>query len=373
MAVYKIFPSKDASIYTEYPSMNTGLDSIIEASTYISQGSAQVSRYLIQFTDNEINNLLNSKISGSNFKTYLKNYAAVVNGLNLESTLYFYPVSGSWGMGTGHYKDIPNVTNGVSWTYRSYEGTNPWPTSSFGAYATASYSGSNYGGGTWYTGSALGLNIIQSQSFSYSDPIDINVDVTNTILTWYSGSLPNNGFIVKQSNDNEFINDEARQATFKYFSIDTNTIYPPYLEFKWNDYSFNTGSSTQTILTTSQAFISVYNNAGTYYPESIAKLRIAATPKYPARVYQTSSLYTTNYYLPSNTSLYAIKDSETNEYVVDFDANFTKISADATSSYFNIYMNGLEPERYYTILIQTIIDGNTIVFDENIMFKVING
>jgi hypothetical protein len=36
-------------------------------------------------------------------------------------------------------------------------------------------------------------------------------------------------------------------------------------------------------------------------------------------------------------------------------------------------MNGLEPERYYTVLIQTVIDGNTIVFDEGIMFKVING
>ena len=36
-------------------------------------------------------------------------------------------------------------------------------------------------------------------------------------------------------------------------------------------------------------------------------------------------------------------------------------------------MNGLEPERYYTILVQTTIDGTTKVFDENIMFKVAKG
>ena len=30
MAVYKLFPSKDASIYSFYPTMNTGIDSIIE-------------------------------------------------------------------------------------------------------------------------------------------------------------------------------------------------------------------------------------------------------------------------------------------------------------------------------------------------------
>jgi hypothetical protein len=59
--------------------------------------------------------------------------------------------------------------------------------------------------------------------------------------------------------------------------------------------------------------------------------------------------------------------------VVDFDSSFTKISADETSSYFTIYMDGLQPERYYTILIQTVIDGNTIVLNENITFKVVNG
>jgi hypothetical protein len=100
---------------------------------------------------------------------------------------------------------------------------------------------------------------------------------------------------------------------------------------------------------------------------------LAAVPKYPPRVFATSSYYTTNYTLPPNVSLYSIKDSETNEIIVDFDPIYTRISADNTSSYFDLYMNGLEPERYYTVLIQTVIDGNTIVFDENIMFKVING
>jgi hypothetical protein len=36
-------------------------------------------------------------------------------------------------------------------------------------------------------------------------------------------------------------------------------------------------------------------------------------------------------------------------------------------------MGGLEPERYYTILLKTKIAGTTKVFDEDMMFKVING
>jgi hypothetical protein len=36
-------------------------------------------------------------------------------------------------------------------------------------------------------------------------------------------------------------------------------------------------------------------------------------------------------------------------------------------------MNGLEPERYYKILLKTVIDGATRVLDEKYYFKVING
>ena len=94
--------------------------------------------------------------------------------------------------------------------------------------------------------------------------------------------------------------------------------------------------------------------------------------KYPTRIYTTSSLYTTNYFLPTS-SYYAIKDSETNEFVIDFDNQYTQISADSNSSYFDVYMNGLEPERYYTILIKTELDSSTQVFDNDIIFKVIKG
>jgi hypothetical protein len=36
-------------------------------------------------------------------------------------------------------------------------------------------------------------------------------------------------------------------------------------------------------------------------------------------------------------------------------------------------MNGLEPERYYTILVRTNINGSTIIFNDQYSFKVING
>ena len=109
-----------------------------------------------------------------------------------------------------------------------------------------------------------------------------------------------------------------------------------------------------------------------YYSESVNDFRINSRPSYPTRTFSTQSAYTVNYALPSS-SYYAIKDLDTNEYVVEFDKEFTQISCDATGSFFKVYMNGLEPERYYSILIQTEIEGQTIVCDENLYFKVVNG
>jgi hypothetical protein len=57
--------------------------------------------------------------------------------------------------------------------------------------------------------------------------------------------------------------------------------------------------------------------------------------------------------------------------VVDFDDNFTKISCDEKGNYFDIYMSGLQPERYYRILIKSVIDGTTAVIDNNNIFKVV--
>jgi len=380
MAVYKIFPEKDATLYTEYPSKNTGLDQIIEASTYLENDKAQVSRYLIKFPSSQISEMFNDKITNGEYKAYLKGFNAVVTGLNLDQKLEFYPVSGNWGMGTGRYNDSPIVTNGTSWSWLDYSGSTAWPSSGFSPYVTASFESSLEGGGNWYTGSNLSLDpISQSQTFTYSDTKDIIVDVTNTVETWYSNSLnsangfKNEGFIVKQPSGSEFINTRANTTVFRYFSIDTNTIYPPQLEFRYNDYTFNTGSSKNTILPQVESFISIYNNQGTYYSESVPRLRFAALPKYPDRAFLTSSLYTTNYYLPESQSLYAIKDTETNEFVIDFDSEYTRISSDDTSSYFDLYCNGLEPERYYTVLVKTSIGGVTKVFDENIMFKVAKG
>ena len=99
------------------------------------------------------------------------------------------------------------------------------------------------------------------------------------------------------------------------------------------------------------------------------RFRLSARPKYPTRAFVTSSIYLTEFRLPSS-SYYGIQDETTGEMIVDFDTSFTKVSADNTSNYFDFYMNSLEPERYYRLLVKTTLNDSTIVIDNKNIFKV---
>ncbi len=57
--------------------------------------------------------------------------------------------------------------------------------------------------------------------------------------------------------------------------------------------------------------------------------------------------------------------------VVDFNTDFTKISCDSKGSFFDVYMDGLQPERYYRILVKTTLDESTVVVDDQNIFKVV--
>jgi hypothetical protein len=374
MAVYKIFPTQDTTLYSAYPIMNTGLDAILETSNIINiSGTPGVSRYLIQFDNTEIIDVINNKISGSSYDIYLKNFIAEVQGINQNTTLELRTVAQSWNNGTGYTLDNPQEVDGCSWIYASYSGSNPWlPSgSTTGGYYTGSFNStySSQGGGNWFTSS----NYLVTTSFDLRSTKDIELGVKTIVNAWSSSAILNYGFIIKLTSSLEFSTNQNNQPIFKYYSVDTNTIYPPCLEFRWRDYqTVLTGSATGSIVNTVDLKMSLAENPGTFFPESINRFYLNVSPLYPTRTYQTSSLFTNLNYLPTS-SYYAIKDLATNEFVVNFDNNYTQISSDANGNYFNVYMSGLEPERYYKILIKTNINGSTIISDDNYYFKVING
>ena len=280
---------------------------------------------------------------------------ANAESLTMPYSIYIAQVRQDWTMGTGKFLDNPETRNGVCWytATASYAGTSSfWQPQYY--YITP-------GGGSWTT------NYV-TQSFDYHDNKDINADVTSIVSNWSSSLNPNYGFILKHLSSVE--NNKNSYIVLSYFSVDTHTIYPPCLEFRWDDSSWVTGSLLT--IPSDEFVITIPNILDTYKNDTYYKFRVNARDRFPTRVFTTSSLYTVNKYLPSS-SYWAIQDVKTDEMVIDFDTNYTKLSADTNGNYFNVYMGGLQPERSYKILIKTVFPtGETVdVVSNDYMFKVV--
>jgi hypothetical protein len=363
MAVYKIFPEKSATLYSFDPIKNTGLDEILELSTFLSiNNSNEVSRILVKFPSDQITDIVTNLVSGSSYDAYIKLYLANASSIPVNYTIFSHPISGSWEKGTGRLGNVPETTDGASWKFRNFNSGSSWFSVSFPTNTTGSYSGTNTGGGLWYTASSYE----STQSFTPALTKDIELKVSDTVKAWFTSSINNEGFIIKHSPSLEFTSQSYFET--KYFSNNTHTIYPPCLEIKWNDYTF---TSSLSIASNTKIVATLDNNKNEYQQDSVQKFRINVRDQYPTRSFSTSSVYLNNKLLPTQ-SYYSIVDLDTKEIIIDYDTVYTKISADSIGNYFNIYINGLEPERYYQILIKSIFTNKeTIVLDDNYYFKVI--
>jgi hypothetical protein len=334
MAIYKIFPEKDTFISYYRSTQNFGRDEVLEISneTELTSLHADKTRALIQFPTTQISDVITNKVSGS-FVSYLKLFFANAY-IPSDYTILAYPISQSWEMGLGRSTDSPINTIGCTWDN-----------------ATQSTSWVNAGGDYLQ-------NISSSQNFNYISDKDINMNINNIVLGWNSGSFSNYGIILKQSSS---IEGSTEPLITKFFSMDTHTIYPPQLEFRWDDSLYST---TLTQITSSDFISTISNNKTEFEENTIYKFRIKARDRFPARQFSTTSVYLTTKALPSS-SYWALKDVKTEEMVVDFDTTYTKISCDNTSNYFKLYMDGLEPERYYQILYKVVLnDGETVIVDD---------
>ena len=383
MAYYFIFPELDATIYShpDRTKMNTGGDEILEIVK--EKGSSDQryypSRILIKFKNEEIKDTISNKIGSSTFNNGTSEVALqllssehknLTDILNLE----VFAISQSWNEGTGRYSNLPTSSNGVSWIYRDNDITRTeWTTSSFAVATTGSIeaSGITKGGGVWYTGSAFQ----GSQQFLKGDNLDTNINVTSIVQkhsaslfanSTYPTGIFNNGFLIKQPDSVE-TNTSNSFGEMKYFSVDTHTIYPPRLIFKWDDSIHNKQSSAKQ---SGELSVSLYRNKEKYNQNDEATFRIHVRDKYPVRQFTSSSNFLNAGYFTTS-SFYSIRDAHTEEEVIPFDNSFTKLSADDEGMYFKIYMNGLQPERYYRVLFKHVNNEGTEIYDDNYHFKVV--
>ena len=402
MAYYFLFPEKDSTIYShpDRTKLNTGQDEIIEIVK--EKGSSDQrfypSRILIQFKNEEIQSTISDKIGSSIFNNGTSQVAlqlSTVEHKNLQSTLNLevFAISQSWDEGTGRFSNIPTSSNGCSWVYRdNTTDLTEWRTFTNGSSSLTTVasgqigSGSVFalgttgsinavgiteGGGVWYTGS----NFQGSQQFLKGDNLDTDINVT-TIVQKFSASLfanstypngiDNNGFLIKQPDSVEQ-DTSGSFGELQYFSLDTHTIYPPKLTFKWDDSLHNSQSLAKQ---KGDLDVSLYRNQEEYNQNAEALFRIHVRDKYPTRQFASSSNFLNVGYFTTS-SFYSIRDAHTEQEIIPFDDNFTKLSADSDGMFFKIFMKGLQPERYYRVLFKHTNNDGTRIYDNNYHFKVV--
>jgi hypothetical protein len=353
MAYYFLTASKDASVYLQQPNQNTGLDEILEVSKVYYGNVKDVSRSLLKFEMNYLSkSIADGEIELSQATLILKETES--EELPLEYSIYAYPISQSWEMGKGTRFDAVS-TQGVTWNYREGDSNLEWlPTSTFVNGSTGSYDGV---GGVWY----FSNNYKGTQSYSYQTA-DVNMDVKNMLAAWISGSLNNDGIIIKHST--EFENDTNDYGILKFFSKETNTIYQPKIRIGWDDQIFSTGSLLP--LTSENIKISLKNFKTSYKLNSNNKIRVFGRELYPLKTFQSTFEYDDVKYLPS-TTYYQIKDYLSDDIIIPF-SDYSKVSCDSEGNYIKLNLSNWEVNRVYKIEFKLILDGIEHYFDNKMCF-----
>jgi len=159
----------------------------------------------------------------------------------------------------------------------------------------------------------------------------------------------------------------------KFFSRQTNTIYSPKLELRWDDHLPATGSNTGSLTPLdlsgqSENYIYQLHKREAYKETETVKFRFGARKRYIDKSFTTSIQTVSGSYFAEGSASYSVIDMATNEDVVPF-SQYTTMSCDPISPYFTQDLNTFEPNRAYKILIKVNHnDGQVITYDDDFEF-----
>jgi len=320
--IYFVTASKDASIYSLYTPLNTGLDEILTVSKHYSRfGERDNARTFIQF---DIENVP-LYVTASSATLHLN--LIEPEELAVSYSIYGYPVSESWEMGRG--KQLPEniATDGINWDNQS----------------------------------EVNLNIEAAQTFTYVGA-DINMDILSIYEYWKTSD----NYGIRLSHTSSAESSSLDYGVLRYYSKETNTIFQPLIKLEWDDSQFITGSLTA--LTDSQIIVRSKELRDNYREGNKVKIKIIGRSLYPTKTFTNAFSYSDIKYLPQ-TSYYGVRDEITKVNLIDF-SNYTKISCDANGNYINLDTSNFPKNRVYRLLFKIVRNGISEFIEDDLTFIV---
>ena len=379
--------TKDATIYQRFPTLNTGMDEILEVGKVTQEldGGNMFSSASVRF-------LMDFDVPSGSFpeeaKYFLNLHIAHTTGLDRYQKLHVHTVTQSWDEGSGIRFQNTVVFTGRT---RLIPVLDPDTGERTGWERVADDSGRLTGPSAWTRDGATWADATREESwqelggdfdpveaaeFEFIEPriTDVRIEVTDLFRDINDGTIPQEdwrGIIVKFPDEDE--GDPQNVGNVRFFSRDTHTVFEPRLEVAWENQEFNPPAELRSIAElgglANKVKVAPRNLKQEYIRGERGRIYLVVRDAYPNKSFNTVQRYRNTYYLPE-TSYFRITDSVSGVKLYDFD-EFSALGCDEEGSYIELDTSGLEINRHYTLELKVRTDDTTFFPDFNHNFRVV--
>lgn len=352
MGIYKVFSNKDNTITDAFKldlrnratQSNMGASDVLEVfSVYGAQSSTSLekSRVLIDFPIQQIKDAITageipSAASARSFKLKLSN-AAHSTTVPSNFTIAVHPLTKNWSEGTG--LDMEGYTDIDSSNWLSASFNSPWTTA-----------------GSDYKKDVGAHNHIQVFSEGTED---LDIDISYTVEEWLkylensSTGIQPFGLLMKMSGSAEDGTSLKSYYTKRFFGKDSQYFFKkPVIEVQFDTSTQDTSALPSGYSQADRYILNISNLKSSYKPYETTKLMVhTRNKKWQPNIYTKASaaapidLISEMYY-----KIVRVADNlEVIPYSTGSGKSFSKVSYNATGSFFDLKMSNLEPNHSYEI------------------------
>jgi len=265
-------------------------------------------------------------------------------------TLSTHAISSSWTEGTGLDMETYKDAGASNWISRS--------------------------AGTKWTapgGDILEGNYFKDKTFD-SGLEDLEVDISNIVEDWMASTINNYGLLVKLSGSTEDGTLERSYYTKKFFARGSQYFFKrPIIEARWDSSSVHTASLPSPYVRADEYLYKITNFKSSYKTYENVTFKVNTRNKdWQPNVYTVATNKAPVDLVDE--SYYKIRRVVDNYIVVDYSTgstpSYSKLSYNATGSYFDFDMSNLEPNYLYEISFLRKNENDYIEQKEKFKFRV---
>tara|TARA_A200000159_G_scaffold31770_1_gene28334 strand:- start:26216 stop:27334 length:1119 start_codon:yes stop_codon:yes gene_type:complete len=370
MSIKKYIANKDNTItnafkenlQTRAEDANMGASDIIEVFSIYGQAttsSAEQARIIIEFPISQIAaDRSDSKIPASGSVNFVLKLTNAEHSSTTPSsfTLNVGAISNSWSEGTGLDMEGYTDTGASNWVSRSL-------------------------GLTWGAsgGDVLSGQYLKDVVFD-SGTENLELDISNIVEDWIDGTINQYGLLIKLSGSAENViggvDPIAKKSyyTKKFFARQSQYFFKrPIIEARWDNSSLGSGSLPDPYVRADEYIYNITNLKSSYKAYENITFKVNTRKKdWQPNIYTVATNKAPTDLVDE--TYYKIRRVADNHVVINYSTastpSYSKLSYNATGSYFDFNMSNLEPNYLYEISFLRKNENNYIEQKEKFKFRV---